>query len=67
MNAREVAQMNHLNLRSEAEALREDIVADRRWLHEHPELGFDLPETTANVAKRLRDMGYEPEEIVPSG
>lgn len=67
MNAREVAQMNHLNLRSEAEALREDIVADRRWLHEHPELGFDLPETTAYVAKRLRDMGYEPEEIVPSG
>ena len=26
----------------EAKALQEQIVRDRRWLHQHPELGFDL-------------------------
>ena len=59
--------MTELNLLEEAQALRGDIVADRRWLHEHPEIGFDLPETTAYVAQRLREIGCEPEEIVPSG
>lgn len=51
----------------EARALEGEIVADRRWLHEHPEIGFDLPQTTAYVAKRLREIGLEPEEIVPGG
>lgn len=51
----------------EAKALEGDIVADRRWLHEHPEIGFDLPQTTAYVADRLREIGLEPEEIVPGG
>ncbi len=31
----------------------------RRWLHRHPELGFDLPETAAFVAARLRDIGVD--------
>ena len=51
----------------EAEALRDDIVADRRWLHRHPETGFDLPETAAYVASRLREIGCEPCEIIPGG
>lgn len=51
----------------EARALEDDIVADRRWLHEHPEIGFDLPQTTAYVANRLREIGLEPEEIVSGG
>lgn len=51
----------------EARALEDDIVADRRWLHEHPEIGFDLPQTTAYVAGRLREIGLEPKEIVPGG
>ena len=51
----------------DAEALADDIVADRRWLHEHPEIGFDLPQTTAYVADRLREIGLEPREIVPGG
>ncbi|OUP10402.1 M20 family metallopeptidase [Collinsella sp. An2] len=43
----------------EARAIQEQIVADRRWLHQHPELGFDLPETQAYVRRRLEEMGYE--------
>ena len=32
----------------------------RRNIHEYPEIGFDLPRTTALVAEELRAMGYEP-------
>ena len=56
-----------MTILEEAEALADDIVANRRWLHEHPEIGFDLPQTTAYVADRLRKIGLEPKEIVPGG
>ena len=56
-----------MTILEEAEALADDIVANRRWLHEHPEIGFDLPQTTAYVADRLREIGLEPKEIVPGG
>lgn len=51
----------------EARGIEETIVADRRWLHAHPEIGFDLPETTAYVAQRLCEIGLEPTEIVKGG
>ena len=35
-------------------------VAIRRDLHEHPEVGFDLPRTAARVTEELERMGYEP-------
>lgn len=56
-----------MSIMEEARALQDDIVADRRWLHEHPEIGFDLPQTTNYVAKRLREIGLEPQEIIASG
>lgn len=31
----------------------------RRWLHQNPELLFDLPKTSAFVADRLRDIGVD--------
>lgn len=46
----------------EADNIKEQIIADRRYLHEHAEYGMDLPETKAYVKKRLLDMGYEPED-----
>lgn len=51
----------------EAKALQERIVEDRRWLHQHPELGFELPETVAYVRGRLEDMGYEVAEPCEGG
>ena len=51
----------------EAKALQERIVEDRRWLHQHPELGFELPETVAYVRGRLEDMGYEVTEPCEGG
>jgi amidohydrolase len=37
----------------------EDMTAWRRDLHAHPELGFDLPRTSAVVADKLRAFGVD--------
>jgi hippurate hydrolase len=34
-----------------------DMQAWRRWMHEHPELGFDCVETAKFVIERLREFG----------
>ncbi len=36
-----------------------DMTEWRRWMHRHPELGFDLLATSAFVADRLRDFGVD--------
>lgn len=41
----------------EANALQEEIVSHRRWLHSHAEVGFDLHETREYVRKELHKMG----------
>ena len=55
------------NLLSEAKALQNEIVTDRRYLHRHAELGMDLPMTSAYIIKRLKGMGYKPEVVAGSG
>ena len=50
-----------------AEKIKEVIVADRRYLHQNPEVGNDLPVTVAYVKKRLTEMGYQPQEVSKSG
>lgn len=42
--------------------LREETVADRRWLHANAEVGLNLPNTKAYVMRRLREYGLEPED-----
>jgi amidohydrolase len=44
---------------ADAEALRDDLVAVRRDLHTHPELGFQEFRTAKIVAERLGALGYE--------
>lgn len=51
----------------EAQALREKIVADRRYLHTHPGTGFDIADTVAYVKKELEALGYEPKECGKAG
>lgn len=46
-----------------AHALHDELVANRRHLHEHAEVGDELPMTTRYVAERLKEMGHEPVEI----
>ncbi|HEU0163677.1 MAG TPA: amidohydrolase [Thermomicrobiales bacterium] len=46
-------------LKSEIDEILPGVIADRRHLHEHPELGFQEHETAAFVAQRLQTLGVE--------
>ena len=46
-------------LHREAEEILPGVIADRRFLHEHPEMGFEEHETAAFVAERLRALGLD--------
>jgi amidohydrolase len=54
-------------LLQEALCLKEDLVAWRRHLHQNPELGKDLPLTSAFVEEKLEKMGYEVGRVCESG
>ncbi len=57
--------MNHFEKR--ARELTQSLREDRRYLHQHAEVGSDLPMTTRYVMNRLRQMGLEPKEICKGG
>lgn len=59
--------MTSEKLLQEAEALREQILAERRWLHENAETGFGLTKTHAFVKQELADMGYQPVDCGRAG
>ena len=40
--------------------LFEETVENRRHLHQTPELGLELPETTAFIMEKLTEIGYDP-------
>lgn len=50
-----------------AKAILPELVANRRHIHQNPETGMDLKETTAYVMEKLREMGYEPQICGTSG
>lgn len=56
-----------MDIMKEAQALYGQIIADRRHLHQCPELGLELPQTKAYVMQRLRELGYQPQEIGKCG
>ncbi len=43
------------------------VIAHRRALHQIPELGLALPETSAYVEKSLRELGLRPERLAGCG
>lgn len=49
-----------MNYYERAIELKEDTIADRRYIHENAEVGLDLPKTKAYVIKKLKDYGLEP-------
>lgn len=55
------------NILQEAAAYQEQLVQTRRYLHSHPETGFDIKNTTEYVRKELIAMGYEPVMCGKSG
>jgi amidohydrolase len=46
-------------LQREAEEILPGVIADRRFLHEHPELSFQEYETAKFVAERLESLGLD--------
>ena len=50
-----------------AELIKEEIIEYRRVLHSYPEVGEELPKTKGFVISKLKEFGYEPEEICESG
>ncbi|WP_026922617.1 M20 metallopeptidase family protein [Glycomyces arizonensis] len=48
-----------MNLREEAAAIRDDLIALRRELHRIPEIGLDLPKTQAAVLAALDGLPLE--------
>lgn len=56
-----------MNYLEEAKQLDSELKEIRRHIHSCPEAGKSLPETKAFVIEKLREYGYEPEEICESG
>ena len=50
-------------LYEQARQMRSVLVENRRALHQMPELGMDLPRTTAFVEEKLRALGLEPRRV----
>ena len=46
-------------IRNEIDEILPGVIADRRYLHEHPELGFEEQETAKFVVERLQALGVD--------
>ena len=55
------------NLLEQAKLIKDDIISYRRTIHTNPEVGTELPMTKKFVMDKLREFGYEPQEICESG
>ena len=49
------------------EKYEKDLIRNRRYLHQHPELGFDLDHTVQYVKEELTAMGCKPIDIGDHG
>lgn len=56
--------MNATAVLQAAKAIEQDIISLRRQIHMHPEIGLETPNTSALVARELRDLGVEVREKV---
>ncbi|NLZ55653.1 MAG: amidohydrolase, partial [Clostridiaceae bacterium] len=52
---------------NEARAMQEELSRIRREIHKKPEVGMDLPITTAFVMEQLKKHGIKAEQIIDSG
>ena len=50
-----------------ARELQPELIENRRWLHSHAEVGFELHQTCAFVEEKLRELGYEPRRMSKAG
>lgn len=50
-------------LQKDAKQLQDILVKDRRFLHQHAEIGFQVKHTVEYLQKRLQEMGYQPKRV----
>ena len=60
-------QMNKEKIQELSQNIFNEVVANRRHLHSHPELSFHEVETSAFVAGKLEDMGLEYHRMADTG
>lgn len=51
----------------EAKKLQNELIGHRRYLHEHAEVGFDLPKTYDYIKSTLQSYGYTPKKCGKAG
>lgn len=51
------------DIMDKARKLQDEIVENRRYLHQIPELGLELPKTRKYIMEKLREMDIEPIEL----
>ena len=51
--------MNSDEIKKKAQEINQEIVEWRRYLHQHPETGFDLPVTETYLKERLQELEVE--------
>ena len=56
-----------MSLYKDALNIRDELISYRKFLHQIPELGLNLPQTSAFVWDCLTKMGYSPELVGDSG
>lgn len=50
------------SLLAEAKEIQQQLVNHRRWLHQHAETGFDLPQTKDYIKGQLIQLGFHPKD-----
>lgn len=55
------------NIVERAKGLKDELIEIRRHIHQHPEVGRDLPATREFVMKKLTEFGYEPQLVAGIG
>ncbi len=59
--------MNKEKIQELSQSIFNEVVANRRYLHTHPELSFNEVETSAFVAKKLDELGLQYERMADNG
>jgi hippurate hydrolase len=55
------------NLLKEAHKYEKELIEDRRYLHTHPNVGFDISETISYVEEKLKQIGCQPKRCGKAG
>jgi len=59
--------MNKEKIQELSQNIFNEVVANRRYLHTHPELSFNEVETSAFVARKLDELGLQYERMADNG